>query len=142
MGLLSSLFRDENKGSNLDVHFSNFGDYNIFFVKGEYISSRRKGLAKQILKRRESGKNLIIDLKEVVGFDTSGLASLVSVWRILKKEGNDLRISGADKRVIDYCDVCGVYRFFDFYESLEVCFGKQNSGFEIKEKSRLIYNYQ
>lgn len=139
MGLIDFLFKGKNKDFSLDVSFSSFNNYDIFFVKGKYIYSWRNGITKEIIGKRNNGKNLIVDLKDVEEFDTSGLASLVNVWKIVKKEGNEFGISGANKRVIDYFIFYNLYSLFDFYKDLGDCFEKQNSISRIREKSKLRY---
>ena len=60
----------------------------------------------------EKPKRLIIDLSEVNYIDSSGVGSLVEVFRRLKKEGNKLILVNPSERVQSVLEITKLDQFF------------------------------
>ncbi len=75
----------------------------------------REGVVKHI-----GGKNkLVINLANITFLDSSGVGTLIAIWRNATKDGGDLRLTGIRPSVRTVFEIVRLHRVFEMYATEE-----------------------
>jgi len=88
---------------------------------GPELDVRNARQASESLKKiiAEGKVRLVADLSQLEFIDSSGLGSLVSIMKIARKTGGDLRLCGLNPAVRSIFELTRLSRIFHSYESVE-----------------------
>lgn len=80
----------------------------------------------QALKDRVSAGELqlLVDMKDVSYVSSSGLRALLTVRRLLIKQGGDLKLCRLSPRIYKVFEMVGFTKVFGIYESVEAALGE------------------
>jgi anti-sigma B factor antagonist len=65
----------------------------------------------------DGNKNVVLNLANVSGIDSSGLGSIVASYSTLKAAGGSLKLMNLSDRVADLMTITKLYTVFDIYDS-------------------------
>ncbi len=99
----------------------NNGNVVVVFVKEERLDAHNSGELKTELNRLfESGSiNLIIDLKDVLFIDSSGLGVLVSGYKNASTKSGSIKLSGLQAQVKSMFELTRLHRVFDIFATVD-----------------------
>ncbi|MBI5485658.1 MAG: STAS domain-containing protein [Deltaproteobacteria bacterium] len=97
------------------------GNVVVVFVKEERLDAHNSGELKTELNRLfESGSiNLIIDLKDVLFIDSSGLGVLVSGYKNASTKMGSIKLSGLQAQVKSMFELTRLHRVFDIFSTVD-----------------------
>ena len=97
------------------------GNNVVVFVKEERLDAHNSGELKTELNRLFEGGtvNLVIDLKEVLFIDSSGLGVLVSGFKNASTRHGSIKLSGLQTQVKSMFELTRLHRVFDIFSTAD-----------------------
>lgn len=93
----------------------------VFELKGKIMGGPDAEVFRnEIHKLIDEGKNkIVINLEKVKFMNSSGLGILIGGLKTVRKNGGDIKLSNADKKISSLLMVSQLNTVFDHYESLD-----------------------
>jgi len=93
----------------------------VVFVKEDRLDAHNSGELKTELNRLFEGGtvNLVIDLKEVLFIDSSGLGVLVSAFKNASTRNGSIKLSGLQTQVKSMFELTRLHRVFDIFSTAD-----------------------
>lgn len=83
-----------------------------FVLRGELTIYHAESLRAQLLSRLESGAELEVDLHDVTEVDSAGIQVLMAAKKEAQKRGQDMRLVGHSRPVLELFELLNLSAFF------------------------------
>jgi anti-sigma B factor antagonist len=105
--------------SNLNINNRQVGGVTIVDLEGKIALGDSNTQLHQSLKQlvADGKKNVILNLANVTGIDSSGLGSIVAGYSTLQSAGGSLKLMNLSDRIADIMTITKLYTVFDIYEN-------------------------
>ncbi len=104
----------------MNIHEEIIGKTGIIKLTGRLDAASVKGFKETVtsLVKKEIC-NIVVDMKDVVFIDSSGLGSLVSCLRIVNSEGGDIRLSSLQNQIRALLELTRMHRVFQIFDDTD-----------------------
>ena len=82
-------------------------------------SSNTDEFRKEIARHVEGKNKIVINLANVAFLDSSGVGTLIAIWRNASSNSGDLRLTGIRPAVRTIFEITRLHRVFEIYETEE-----------------------
>lgn len=82
-------------------------------------SSNADEFREEIARHIEGKNKIVINLSNVAFLDSSGVGTLIAVWRNVSSNSGDLRLTGIRPTVRTIFEITRLHRVFEIYETEE-----------------------
>ena len=105
-----------DKGVAVELELSNqtYGDTCVVHVTGEIDLATAPALRRYLDEQIAKGcRELVVDIEGVTLLDSTGLGVLVGRRKVMRANGNEMRVVGARDRVLKVLVITGLDRVFE-----------------------------
>ena len=105
-------------GDSIEVILVHGRTYDIAVLRGDYVNVHDAPVTQQIIDKRRSIHDLVLDFEEVNKTDSSCLAAIIYILKNVRESRRNLYICGANPYLRHLCDIADISPMLDFRESL------------------------
>jgi anti-sigma B factor antagonist len=93
------------------------GDITVIDMDGRITLGEGTALLRDIVRENvgKGRKKIIMNLGGITYLDSTGLGELVSGYRLMKREGGEMKLLNLNKKLTDLLQITKLYTVFDIY---------------------------